>query len=869
MQIREQVLREQQGMIGKKIVSLSQFLSSYIYEEIPSLPRTLLTVHKRLYQLQTPFVTYQNVIHTPSFLKECYECIQDLRFWNISMDQLPKQNEAQKELYEIVRLFEDINVPSDLQKKALSSIQHLDLTHVYIVDTYQSLEEKKVQDILYKQGAQRIEQQSLCTHKEFYHALNKRVEVEACAQYIIQHNLQAEDIHISLCDASYQTIIKQIFQRYEIPFTLLQDQHSSITTKRFLALLDFYIQPNSTTVLACLDCGVCTQKGLHYIREYMRVFSHDFFEPFQHVSKIEDFGNVMDGHTFSSLQKLEENAREVYEEVLPFFTTLRDMTSLEDVWSCIAHYVKESIRKPEEISIYKNVLSLLEDVHDLIVEKEDIQFLRMFIQGMSIYEQPSTMQGLLVHALTQSTLDRPHHFLLGATQTKYPAFSVKNGIFDEAYYACISQYPSMQERYHHYLYELEKLLERSTHIYISYPLSTYEGKGMEAALEIEQFVGKASTSYPIHENYRQVDIQHHIDSETAYKLFVHDQVIKGSISSIERYVKCPFSYFLRYGLSLKEPMKLGFPDSYAGTLSHYVLETLIALYGKAYTTHVEDTMSSLLDDELDKLQTVFPAMKDALENVKNRLYTSMIQTMYMLEDFEQHSSLAPSKCEYAFRYEIPIQQDVILAMSGYIDRIDESREFACILDYKSSMKVLSETNVFAALQLQLLTYAMVMQKESGKEMLGAYYVSLKNENIPYPAGSIHRRKPVTHYMFDQDTMEEERKKAHRFNGWTFHKDIYTLDDEASHIKGIRKNKDGEIKSTKLYDLTAIKTHFDTMYQMITKRILSGDIQCIPLEDACTYCVYHEICRFHGFYEEKKVLIEVDDEIYQKGDSEDA
>ena len=52
-----------------------------------------------------------------------------------------------------------------------------------------------------------------------------------------------------------------------------------------------------------------------------------------------------------------------------------------------------------------------------------------------------------------------------------------------------------------------------------------------------------------------------------------DDVLKGSISSLERYIHCPFSYFLRYGLGLREPMQYTFSDSYAGTLSHYVLET--------------------------------------------------------------------------------------------------------------------------------------------------------------------------------------------------------------------------------------------------------------------------------------------------------
>ena len=32
---------------------------------------------------------------------------------------------------------------------------------------------------------------------------------------------------------------------------------------------------------------------------------------------------------------------------------------------------------------------------------------------------------------------------------------------------------------------------------------------------------------------------------------------------------------------------------------------------------------------------------------------------------------------------------------------------------------------------------------------------------------------------------------------------------------------------------------------LAQRILSGAIECEPDEDACTYCDFHDICRYHG------------------------
>lgn len=867
MQIREQIVKEKAGVLGLRIVSLSQFLASYIHEELPSLPNVLLQVQKEIHL--EDFVTYQNIVHSPLFLKECYQFINDIRQWDITIEDLPKENDAQKELQHILHAFEAITVKADLIKKATNIIASQSLYHVYIVESYETLEETALLDLLCKQGAHKLPMETYECKKEFYHAVNKRAEIEACAQYIITHKLNAEDVHISLCDMTYQPILKQVFDRYAIPCTMLQIQRASSIAKRFISLIMYYVYPDSEHMLTCLDTGLFQRKGIHQVREYMQIFAHDFFTPFTHTRNIQDSGHILDTYTLASLQELEEVASTTADELRPLFLTLKQAESTYEVFSLISEHVKETLHTSEDTSMYTQLISLLEDVHDSIHTKEDMEFLIPFIEEMSIHESPNVMQGVLIHSLTQAILDKPHHFMLGATQSNYPAFSTKKGIFDELYVSTITKYPTMQVRYQHYLHELQSLLSTSKNIYISYPLGTYEGKGMECALEIEQFMNIKSIPYPIQENFVPVARIDVIDSDTAKQLYVHNNIVHGSISSIERYVKCPFSYFLRYGLGIKEPMKPGFPDAYAGTLSHYILESLTTTYGKEYTLHAHDTIEKILKEELSTLHTLFPSMQGALENVKQRIQTSMTQTLQTLQDYEKHSSLSPSKCEYEFHYELPIEDAIVLSMRGFIDRIDESREFACILDYKSSVKTLSEPNVFAALQLQLLTYAMVLAKESGKDMLGAFYISLKNENISYSAGSISRRKPVTHTMNDTTIMEQEQKKAHRFNGWVFDEHIECIDDDASHIKGLRMNKDGIIKARTIYDLPTITNHFTTMYQMIIKRMIQGDIACKPIEEACTYCVYHEICRFNGFYEEKKQLIVYGDEIYHKGENEDA
>lgn len=869
-QIRQAIIEQKEGVIGLRIQSLTQFLSTWIHEEIPSKQMALFTMLHELKKKNIPLHTYQNIAYTESFLMECYRFLSDMQYWGIPLKDLPQHTLAQKELATILSSFQMILTQGKAKHDALSLLKEHTFSNVYIVDAAYPYDEQRVIDILLHRDAHLIKDVPTQKEKHFFHAVNKRQEIEACAQYIIAQQQKAQDIHVTLCDASYALLLQQIFHRYKIPHTMLKKQCSSLLAQQFTALFQLVLHPDSAHVLTCMDTGLFNgEDNDHALREYLRIFEHDIFEPFGHVQNIENTTTFIDERELERLKKLEEQAMQEQQKLFSILTPLLQEQVIANTIPIVTAIMKTSPAATKEASTYRRILHMLEELYPCIQTKDDLAFMLSFIEDIQSDVHEKEFTGVFVHTLSQPVLNRPHHYLLGATQANYPAFQVKKGIFDEAYYAMIPAYPSMEERYAYHQMKLLQLLDQSEYLYISYPLGTYEGKGLESALEIEQYMKHASLPYPLHMNEALPCVEETITPQTAEKLFLRDGKLLGSISSLERYRKCPYSYFLRYGLALQEPMKLGFPDSYAGTLSHYVLETLTTTYGKEYANTSQETIAAILDKELQQLQKLFPAMKDALANVKERLLTAMIQTIKTLKDFEEHSTLAPSKSEYPFTYEIALDKERVLALRGYIDRVDENRDFACILDYKSSSKTLSETNVFAALQLQLLTYALVIAKESGKDILGAYYVSLKSENIACTAGKMSRRRPVTHHIHALEDYQQERKKAQRFNGWTMHKEIALLDDDATHIRSLRMNKEGQIKASKLYDLNTLSTYMEDMYKQLASQILQGNIALRPLEDACTYCVYHEICRFKGYFEEKSQLIEAGDEIYQKGEDEDA
>ena len=78
------------------------------------------------------------------------------------------------------------------------------------------------------------------------------------------------------------------------------------------------------------------------------------------------------------------------------------------------------------------------------------------------------------------------------------------------------------------------------------------------------------------------------------------------------------------------------------------------------------------------------------------------------------------------------------------------------------------------------------------------------------------------------------------------------------------NKNEEISIRKVYDIDVLQALVKQMYAVITTRIQDGQFDLTPAQNACQFCPYHAICRYHGLTHEKEPLVEPDDALYRKG-----
>ena len=161
---------------------------------------------------------------------------------------------------------------------------------------------------------------------------------------------------------------------------------------------------------------------------------------------------------------------------------------------------------------------------------------------------------------------------------------------------------------------------------------------------------------------------HVLNASLARRLYLKNNELKGSVSSLERYRQCPFSYFLRYGLHLKK-QKNDIDNAKIGSLAHQLLQELCETYGKAYVETSAQDLEKRISSELTALHLLYPDRKKELEQLQKRLIAQMEALLQMLSSLEEHNHLTPRFQEQPFQYSLALPAGK-LCMNGVIDRVD-------------------------------------------------------------------------------------------------------------------------------------------------------------------------------------------------------
>lgn len=350
---------------------------------------------------------------------------------------------------------------------------------------------------------------------------------------------------------------------------------------------------------------------------------------------------------------------------------------------------------------------------------------------------------------------------------------------------------------------------------------------------------------------------------------LYGDIILSSISRMEKYASCAYSYFLQYGLSLKERELYGFESKDMGTIFHGVLEHFSnKLLEKNYTwtDFPADEGEAMV---AESMQEVCMEYTDALlyDNALNR-YT-MKNTEHMMQKCVSNISyqlgkgrFVPKEYEVSFHVvenlkdlDISLSDKDKMRLSGRIDRMDtcekEDKVFVKIVDYKSGDKNFDLAAFYHGTQLQLVVYMNEALKRAeklhpGKEAVSAamlYYhvddpvvegtVKMSPEEVNGKVREALRMKGVINS--DGDILEalDTTKSAKS--------DCVTLDYDS---KGGLKSTTNALNSEQMKLLSDYASY---SLKAMGAKIKKGEIPVNPYAsgnvDACEYCAYKDVCGF--------------------------
>ena len=379
--------------------------------------------------------------------------------------------------------------------------------------------------------------------------------------------------------------------------------------------------------------------------------------------------------------------------------------------------------------------------------------------------------------------------------------------------------------------------------------STYE--------ELSQNISK------LKEQLKNMNIPEQIKKENIDKLYGNTLVT--SISKLERYRSCPFSYYLQYGLKIKPQEELKIQTLNTGTFIHEVIDE--------FFNYIKDEKIKLEEIEEEQLSKIIDdIVEDKLGQVKNYIFNSTAKyrllvirlkriikkaLKYIIETIVQSRfEVLGTELEFGEKgkykpIKLTLDNGKRVEIIGKIDRIDtaqnEDGKYLRIIDYKSSIKNIDLNEVYAGLQIQLLTYLDAACKEEDLMPAGILYFSMLEQMIK------------SDKKLKEEEIEEKIRANFKMKGLILADvKVVRLHDKnlkngSSNIVPAYIDKEGNLSEKKTSGVT--KEQFADlqkyMYKIIRKisaEILEGRIDLKPYykdkKTPCKYCEYKSICGFN-------------------------
>ena len=618
-----------------------------------------------------------------------------------------------------------------------------------------------------------------------------------------------KDIAVMAPD-SYEAAIKLIFKEYDIPFfidktriiknnplaifiySLFDVLCTNFNKSLFLLLRTGFLSlsDNEVDILEnySLKYGI---KGFRWKRPFKEAFPESLRKKL--IDEIAPFENIFKEHN-----KIKHICREFFALLLARRRKLIKFT-----------------KTAENVTTYKTIVSIFENISSFLGEeettlKEFASIIKIALNSSKIGKVPEFIDSILVGNIERTRLGSVKKVIcLGNEDTVYN----ESGLFLDYEKKLLDSHGINIRGKEHVLFSSElnfySIYKAPTNsLIVTYPKKNLYGKQIATPFIISKLKKEVDEAH--FKNYI-ISKTFYKDAGTTFKLNlaydIYKDTFKTSVSRLETYVKCPFSYFASYNLGLRERSTNEIDNLKAGRIYHEILKAAHP-YFKGEENDLDAIIERACVPDIDEDSTI---MKNQILQIKKTAKASIIELKNMLD--EEEFDLYKTEMKFD-SIEIEIEGGVKFVLSGIVDRIDvmdtEEGSFIKIIDYKSSEKKLKEEDIRSGMQLQLLLYLKTIMQTLkseivGKELLpgGVFYFKIQN-----PFGE----------------SKEDLKKKFAFSGFA-----------DADFKSLMEGAENKAKS-------------------IVGEILSGDISQNPHKtkdfNPCEYCAYKSACNFNqkGFYE---------------------
>ena len=476
---------------------------------------------------------------------------------------------------------------------------------------------------------------------------------------------------------------------------------------------------------------------------------------------------------------------------------------------------------------------------------------KLYEDNFNIYKAFTTAENRIYLSYISSDSDgkslRPS-MLIGKIKKMYPKLQEKSDVISKKY-EVVNETITYEELIENIakLKNKEEIEEIWYHVYQYYKLQNEWNTKLQKDLE-----GLNYTNLP--ERIRKENID---------KLY--GNTLNTSISRLEKYRSCPFSYYLQYGLRLKEKEELKIQSFNTGSFMHETIDEFFEYVKQEDLNLAEleeeqifNIVSKIVEEDL-KLGKNFTFTATAKYKVLVRRLKKIISKAlkYIIETII-HSDFRIEGTEIEFgkkgKYKpiiLEIGEGKKVEITGKIDRIDtadsENGKYLRIIDYKSSAKNIDLNEVYAGLQIQLLTYTDAICKEEDIMPAGIFYFSLLEQMVK-------AEKKMT-----DEEIEEMIRKNFRMKGLII-ADVKiikmndnTLKSGSSKLVPAALTASGTINEkwtngVKSEEFKILQDYIYKTIKDIAREILSGNIDLKPYykkgKTPCEYCEYKGICGFN-------------------------